>query len=109
MNMCRTYNGYDINWAESWKNALLEVAETGKLKHKILTSPRQKDGRGNISPNTIILPTLAMEAKYELGEQIPKEALLDEMINQFKADEKREPTSEEIDEMKNFLYSEEDI
>ena len=38
--MCRTANGWDING----------------LKQK-------KDGRGNICPVTIILPTLAMEAK----------------------------------------------
>ena len=38
--MCRTANGWDINGF-------------GQLK----------DGRGNICPNTIILPTLAMEAK----------------------------------------------
>lgn len=38
--MCRTYNGFDINGF-------------GQLK----------DGRGNICPVTIIMPTLAMEAK----------------------------------------------
>lgn len=38
--MCRTYNGYDING----------MGQT-------------KDGRGNICPVTIIMPTLAMEAK----------------------------------------------
>lgn len=37
---CRTYNGFDINGL-------------GQLK----------DGRGNIAPSTIIMPTLAMEAK----------------------------------------------
>lgn len=41
---CRTYNGLDIN------------AEPG-------VNPQMKDGRGNIAPVTIILPTLAMEAK----------------------------------------------
>ena len=41
---CRTYNGADIN------------AEPG-------TNPQTKDGRGNICPVTIIMPTLAMEAK----------------------------------------------
>ena len=40
---CRTYNGADIN------------AEPG-------TNPQTKDGRGNICPVTIIMPTLAMEA-----------------------------------------------
>ena len=41
--MCRTANGADIN------------AEPG-------TNPQTKDGRGNICPVTIIMPTLAMEA-----------------------------------------------
>ena len=40
---CRTVNGADIN------------AEPG-------VNPQRKDGRGNIAPVTIILPTLAMEA-----------------------------------------------
>lgn len=39
---CRTYNGFDINGLGF-----------------------QKDGRGNIAPVTIILPTLAMQAKQE--------------------------------------------
>lgn len=45
-NMCRTANGWDINGFG-----------------------QQKDGRGNICPTTIILPTLAMMAKekYENG------------------------------------------
>ena len=43
---CRTANGADIN------------ADPG-------TNPQIKDGRGNIAPVTIILPTLAMEAKEQ--------------------------------------------
>ena len=42
---CRTVNGADIN------------AEPG-------VNPQTKDGRGNICPVTIILPELAMQAKY---------------------------------------------
>ena len=42
--MCRTYNGADIN------------AESG-------VNPQIKDGRGNLAPVTIILPTIAMLAK----------------------------------------------
>ena len=42
--MCRTYNGYDMNGF-------------GQMK----------DGRGNICPVTIILPTLAMESKGKVG------------------------------------------
>jgi ribonucleoside-triphosphate reductase len=41
---CRTFSSWDIN------------ADKPELKHL-------KDGRGNISPVTIILPTLAMQAK----------------------------------------------
>ena len=41
---CRTVNGADIN------------AEPG-------VNPQRKDGRGNLCPVTIIMPTLAMEAK----------------------------------------------
>ena len=41
---CRTYNGADINIEEG-------------------TNAQTKDGRGNIAPVTIIMPTLAMQAK----------------------------------------------
>lgn len=44
--MCRTANGYDVNGF-------------GQLK----------DGRGNICPVTIIMPTLAMEAKEKVGQE----------------------------------------
>ena len=49
---CRTYNGLDIN------------AEPG-------TNPQTKDGRGNLAPVTIIMPTLAMEAKAEAERFLP--------------------------------------
>lgn len=61
--MCRTYNGSDIN------------AEPG-------TNPQTKDGRGNICPVTIILPTIAMEAKEQEGDTIENfMKLLDKMIH----------------------------
>lgn len=44
--MCRTANGWDINHEEG-------------------VNGQRKDGRGNICPVTIILPTLAMEAKNQ--------------------------------------------
>ena len=50
---CRTANGFDIN------------AEPGQ-------NPQRKDGRGNICPVTIIMPTLAMEAKISSDEWISK-------------------------------------
>ena len=47
---CRTYNGADIN------------AEPG-------VNPQKKDGRGNICPITIILPTLALMAKKKIDKK----------------------------------------
>jgi len=59
---CRTYNGADIN------------AEPG-------TNPQTKDGRGNICPVTIVMPTLAMEANKDV-EAFMK--LLDRKIHEAK-------------------------
>ena len=59
---CRTYNGLDIN------------ADEG-------TNPQTKDGRGNICPVTIIMPTLAMEADRDV-EKFMK--LLDKKIGEAK-------------------------
>ena len=56
--MCRTANGYDINHDEG-------------------VNPQTKDGRGNICPVTIILPTLAMEADKDVEKFIE---LLDKNI-----------------------------
>lgn len=58
---CRTANGADIN------------AEPG-------TNPQTKDGRGNIAPVTIILPTLAMQA----GDVDTFMQILDEKIHEAK-------------------------
>lgn len=57
---CRTYNGSDIN------------ADPG-------VNPQTKDGRGNIAPVTIILPTLAMEANRDVEEFMK---LLDQKIHE---------------------------
>lgn len=48
-NMCRTANLWDINGLG-----------------------QQKDGRGNICPVTIILPTIAMEAQEEFARNVPR-------------------------------------
>ena len=59
---CRTANGADIN------------AEPG-------VNPQTKDGRGNICPVTIILPTLAMEADKDVEKFMN---LLDQKIHEAK-------------------------
>lgn len=66
---CRTYNGYDINCdAEYFKKLFEHIAETGNVEDNWLLSANQKDGRGNICPVTIIMPTLAMMAKNKGGD-----------------------------------------
>lgn len=56
---CRTANGWDVNGLG-----------------------QQKDGRGNICPVTIILPTIAMEAKELWREDVANEAtLIDTFMN----------------------------
>lgn len=63
---CRTYNGYDINYEEVFRRNLDCVLGKNGLTIDDIEpyySAAQKDGRGNICPETIILPTLAMEAK----------------------------------------------
>lgn len=61
---CRTQNGADINASNSYRMNIQSVIETGHLYDNYI-SAAQKDGRGNICPVTIILPTIAMKAaKY---------------------------------------------
>ena len=62
---CRTYNGADIN------------AEPG-------VNPQTKDGRGNICPVTIIMPTLAMKVKNDANPVAGFMNLLDEKIHEAK-------------------------
>ena len=81
---CRTANGFDINGF-------------GQLK----------DGRGNIAPVTIILPTLAMEAKEkciaELKDACTEEILLNSFFTYL--DEKIHEAKDMLIERFNFIAS----
>lgn len=60
--MCRTYNGGDINADTAYFYGIIkDLIETDKVKDYGLYSHAQKDGRGNLCPVTIIMPTVAME------------------------------------------------
>lgn len=75
---CRTYNGYDINAdSDYFKNLFNYIATNGKFKKHAICSANQKDGRGNLAPVTIILPTIAMEAGRDKNKFMK---LLDKMI-----------------------------
>jgi len=66
--MCRTANGYDVNWFNDWVIAANKFIAGESVDYNFLSTGQQKDGRGNICPATIILPTLAMEAKKKVKE-----------------------------------------
>ena len=74
---CRTANGYDINWFESWKEAINDIINGKIPDYEFLATGQQKDGRGNICPATIILPTLAMEAKKKAEKEQRSEYIID--------------------------------
>ena len=83
---CRTQNGADINAVDSYKNNIKQVIKDGTLYDDV-TSAARKDSRGNISPVTIIMPTLAMQAKEKASDKqedvVPVfMKLLDKKINE---------------------------
>ena len=63
MHNCRTYTSKDVAWEDDWTSDLRSVIEDKNFKPSCFASSHVKDGRGNVCPATIILPTLAMEAK----------------------------------------------
>ena len=79
---CRTYNGSDIN------------AEPG-------VNPQRKDGRGNIAPTTIILPTLALMALHKVEKKAIKEERKYTTAEVF--DEFMKLLDKKIDEAKDML------
>lgn len=80
---CRTYNGYDINFDFGY--IVRTILETGNPPKNYFHSGNQKDGRGNACPVTIILPTLAMEAKELSGDVVDNFMdILDRTIHEAK-------------------------
>ena len=58
--------GYDPNDPRTYFSTMgCRTANLGDINAEPGTNPQMKDGRGNICPVTIIMPTLAMEAKEQ--------------------------------------------
>ena len=56
--------GYNINDPRTYFSTMgCRTANLGDINAEPGTNPQMKDGRGNICPVTIIMPTIAMEAK----------------------------------------------
>ena len=90
--------GYDINDPRTYFSTMgCRTANLGDINAEPGTNPQMKDGRGNICPVTIIMPTLAMECKLtgeknhlidgDNGEEVLIDAfmdLLDDKIHEAK-------------------------
>lgn len=77
---CRTANGADCWFIDEYAlNIKREI--NGEPLDPLVISEAQKDGRGNICPVTIILPTLAMEANRDKDAFMK---LLDKKIHEAK-------------------------
>lgn len=80
---CRTYNGYNINFDFGY--IVRTILTTGEPPKHYFQSGNQKDGRGNACPVTIILPTLAMDAKSVSGDTVDNFMdILDRKIHEAK-------------------------
>lgn len=70
---CRTANLFDINAFDNFKNNV-KVFSDGRFNDiDDVFSAIQKDGRGNICPTTIILPTLALNSLRKVEKKAIKE------------------------------------
>ena len=98
---CRTINGVDINFKDTYKKAIDKIIDGDKVELDI-NSALQKDGRGNICPVTIILPTLAMEASEKYMKNNPLEEGCHYSTNDF-VDEFMKLFDKKMDEAKDTL------
>lgn len=94
--MCRTANGHDINFMDVFKYNVEKILNDEEDKVLNYASGAQKDGRGNICPVTIILPTLAMMARNK-AESMCNDTK-EERINEFMS-----LLEKKIHEAKNIL------
>lgn len=83
---CRTYNGFDINSIESYEKNIKQVIADGTLYDNV-QSGAAKDGRGNISPVSIILPELAMQSRAKVLKKYNEEDKLCDMSFHEHSDE----------------------
>ena len=92
--------GYDINDPRTYFSTMgCRTANLGDINAEPGTNPQMKDGRGNICPVTIIMPTLAMQVKTGLDAiAYPHKANKEQVIELF-----MELLNEKIHEAKDML------
>ena len=79
--------GYDLNDPRTYFSTMgCRTANLGDINAEPGTNPQMKDGRGNICPVTIIMPTLAMQVKTGLDAiAYPHKANTEQLLNGFMA------------------------
>ena len=83
---CRTVNLFDINALDNFKQNVQHVLNKEFDRIDDVFSAIQKDGRGNICPVTIILPTLAAMSVKKIEAKAKKENRvysIDEVFDEF--------------------------
>lgn len=77
---CRTVNGADVNFMDEYKRSMKALLEErfNDINMTFL-SAAQKDGRGNICPSTIILPTIAMMARENINNKMKEKSEYDSL------------------------------
>ena len=80
---CRTVNGLDINSLYNFKDNIQHIINNEFNKIDDVFSGIQKDGRGNICPVTIILPTLAKEVENKVNKYLSNRATNEEYMKEF--------------------------
>ena len=74
--------GYDINDPRTYFSTMgCRTANLGDINAEPGTNPQMKDGRGNICPVTIIMPTLAMEATEAANAAYPDSNPIDAFMH----------------------------
>lgn len=102
-NMCRTVNGLDINALDNFKANMQHIINGEFDKIDDVFSGVQKDGRGNICPTTIILPTLAAMTVKKMNKKFENTNLTDEAKNELVFQEFMKLLDKKIHEAKDML------
>ena len=101
--MCRTVNGLDVNALDNFKANVQHIIDGEFDKIDDVYSGVQKDGRGNICPTTIIMPTLAAKVMKKMNKQFENTDLADEAKKEMIFREFMKLWDKKIHEAKDML------
>lgn len=100
---CRTVNGLDVNAFDNFKANIQHTINEEFDKIDDVFSGVQKDGRGNICPTTIILPTLAAMTIRKMNKKFENTDLTDEAKHEMIFKEFMNLLDKKIHEAKDML------